>query len=136
MENKTEFKKGDTVVVCLNCMGSLKIETTTIKNITSKGKITTESSHTFNSDGVYTSKEKFRTIFGYMLPYNNEGKNVINGKVCINNISKITKNLQTYPNKIYVNIYNNKNCDTEKLLNIKNKLDEIAKELECMANGE
>lgn len=136
MENKTEFKKGDTVVVCLDYMGSIKIGTTTIKNITPKGKITTESGSTFNSDGEYTSKERFTTVFGYMLPYNNEGKNIINGKVCMNNINKITKNLQTYLDKMYANIYHNKNCDVEKLLNIKNKLDKIAQELECMANGE
>lgn len=72
-DNIKEFKKGDEVVLCLDYMGNTLIKQTKIKNITPKGIINTDSGDTFDRDGNYKTKERFKTVFGYILPYNNDG---------------------------------------------------------------
>lgn len=131
-DNTKEFKKGDEVVLCLDYMGNILIKQTKIKNITPKGTITTDSGDTFDRDGNYQSKEKFRTVFGYILSYNNGGKEIISGVKYITNINKWLKSSSVTLNNIYNSIYIKQQCDTEKLANILDKLNEIQKELDDM----
>lgn len=131
-DNIKELKKGDEVVLCLDYMGNILIKQTKIKNITPKGIITTDSGETFDRDGDYKSKERFKTIFGYILPYNNGGKEIISSVKYITNINKLLKSSSVTLNNIYNSIYIKKQCDTEKLANILDKLNEIKKELDDM----
>lgn len=132
MENKTEFKKGDKVVLCLDYMGDIKIGLSTIKSMTPKGKITTENGSTFDSDGHLVSKERFKTVFGYILPYDDRGKEIISGKRHITNINEMLKNIKIASTNIYGSMYRNKQCNAEKLASILDKLNEIQKELDDM----
>lgn len=127
MENN--FKKGDNVVMVLDKMNTIFIEQTTIKNITSKGIIKTNNGYSFDSEGTYKSQERFSTTYGYIIPYDDKGKSVIDGKKCISNIMKMMKDSSTNLNEIYINIYNNRQCDIEKLESIRDRLNLILNEL-------
>ena len=113
-------------------MGNIFIKQTKIKNITPKGTITIDNGDTFDRDGNYKSKERFQTVFGYILPYNNRGKEIISGVKYITNINKLLKSSSVTLNNIYNSIYIKQQCDTEKLANILDKLNEIQKELDDM----
>lgn len=129
-DNIKEFKKGDEVVVCIDNMGGISIGVDFIKNITPKGTISTLEGGSFYSDGHYRSTERYNTKRGYILPYDENGKQIVEGANCIYKIKNNTiRSLYASINKIYSQIYKNKQCDTEKLESIKNRLDEITKEL-------
>lgn len=133
--NKTEFKKGDEAVIFLDTLGGTYIKQTTIKNVTPKGTIKTDNGYTFTPDGIYTSNEKYSTTFGCIIPYDKKGKNVIAGRNCISDMIKMQKSLLNDLNKMYQKIFNTRQCDLEKLESIKNRLDEIKKELSEMVSN-
>lgn len=136
MRTRQDLRKAMKWYFFLDTMGGKYIKQTTIKNITPKGKIKTDNGYAFTSNGIYTSNEKYSTTSGRIIPYDEKGKNVIAGKSCISDMINMQKSLSVGLNKMYQKIFNTHQCDTEKLESIKNRLDEITKELECMANGE
>lgn len=136
MENKTEFKKGDEVVtVIYNPYHGIEITETTIKNITPKGIIKTNDNCSFTPSGIYTTTERWSSLQGYILPNNQITQGLVKGYKTVPKINKVLEILGDTTSKVTPHMFKTRQCDTEKLESIINRLNDIQNELSEMVNN-